>query len=57
MKFHNATYAVNEDDGIIQPLLVLSNPSSFVETIQVINTDITANGIELYIRTYIHMYT
>ena len=44
MKFQNATYAVNEDDGIVQPLLVLSNPSSFVETVQVITTDVTTNG-------------
>ena len=44
MKFHNETYTVNEDDGIVQPQLVLSNPSSFVETVQVINTDVTANG-------------
>ena len=44
VKFHNERYSVNEDDGIVQPLLVLSNPSSFVETVQVINTDVTANG-------------
>ena len=44
VKFHNATYTVDEDNGIIRPLLVLSNPSSFVETVQVINTDITTNG-------------
>ena len=43
--FHNATYTVNEDVGIIRPLLVLSNPSSFDETVQVNNTDITTNGI------------
>ena len=46
VRFQNATYAVNEDDGIVQPLLVLSNPSSFVETVQVTNTstDVTTNG-------------
>ena len=43
--FENATYTVNEDVGILRPLLVLSNPSSFNETVQVINTDITTNGI------------
>ena len=44
VKFHNERYAVNEDIGIIQPLLVLSNSSSFNETVQVINTDISTNG-------------
>ena len=43
VKFHER-YSVNEDDGIVQPLLVLSNPSSFVETVQVISSDVTANG-------------
>ena len=44
VKFRNERYTVNEDDGIVQPLLVLSSPSSFVETVQMINTDVTANG-------------
>ena len=48
MRFDNTTYTVDEDVGTIQPLLVLSNPSSFNETIQVINTDIEADGIILY---------
>ena len=43
-KFNNATYTVNEDAGIIQPQLILSNPSSFVETVQMITTDVTAYG-------------
>ena len=42
--FDTATYTVNEDVGILRPLLVLSNPSSFIETVQVINTDVTAKG-------------
>ena len=37
-------YTVDEDAGILQLPLLLSNPSSFVETVQVINTDITADG-------------
>ena len=43
--FDNATYTVVEDTGIVQPALILSNPSSFVETVQVISTDITADGM------------
>ena len=45
VRFDNAAYTVNEGDGIVQPLLVLSNPSAFNETVQVINTDITTNGM------------
>ena len=45
MKFDNEAYVVDEDAGIVQLLLFLSNPSSLTETVQVINEDITANGI------------
>ena len=45
MRFDNARYTVNEDDGLVQPVLVLSNPSSFVVSLQVITTDVTANGM------------
>ena len=48
VRFHNTIIVLNEDVGIVQPLLVLSNPSSFNETVQVINTDITANGLYMY---------
>ena len=44
VRFDNATYTDDEDVGIIQPLLILSNPSSFVETVRVISTDVTTNG-------------
>ena len=40
MKFNQSTYNVTENSGIIQLFLVLSNPSSFNETIQLINIDI-----------------
>ena len=43
--FDSAKYTVNEDDRIVQPLLYFSNPSSFIEVIQVFKTDITANGM------------
>ena len=45
VRFNNATYTVDEDAGIIQPLLVLSNPSSLNETVLVISTDVTATGM------------
>ena len=41
---HNVKYTVNEDDSIVQPLLFFSNPSSFIEVVQVLKTDITADG-------------
>ena len=44
VRFDDTTYTVEEYVEILQPLLVLSNPSSFVETVQVTNTDVTANG-------------
>ena len=45
VRFDNAAYTITENDGIVQPLLVLSNPSSFVETVEVIDTHITADGM------------
>ena len=48
VRFDNATYIINEDAGVVQPLLILSNPSSFVETALVINTSITTGGTYSY---------
>ena len=45
VRFDNAVYNIDEDVGIVRPLLILSNPSSHTETVQVISTDITAKGI------------
>ena len=42
--FDKAMYTVNEDAGTVKPLLILSNPSSFIETVQIITTDITTDG-------------
>ena len=42
--FNQSTYSVDEDDGPAQPVLVLSNPSSTVITVQVRSNDITATG-------------
>ena len=46
--FDNTTYAVNEDVGIVQPLLVFSNPSSFVEIVEI-------QDINLVLGTYVCM--
>ena len=43
--FNNASYIVNEDAGMVQPLLVLSNPSSFNETVLVLTIHLSATGI------------
>ena len=44
MKFNHSRYSVNEDSGPVQPVLVLSNPSSTDITVEVFNTNITALG-------------
>ena len=45
MNFSHSTYSINEDSGPLQPLLVLSNPSSTNITVEVFNTNITALGM------------
>ena len=42
LRFNQTVYRVDEDDGIAQPVLVLSNPSSYDVTIQVNDTEVTA---------------
>ena len=44
MSFNHSTYIVDEDDGPVQPVLVLSNPSSTDITVRVLNHDNTAIG-------------
>ena len=44
MKFNQSTYNVDEDDGPVQPVLLLSNPSSTDITISVFSTDGSATG-------------
>ena len=53
VRFSQSSYSVNEDFGIVQPVLVLSNPSSFIETVRVTIANISANGM-LSLHTYIH---
>ena len=44
VSFSQSTYRVGEDDGVIQPQVVLSNPSSTDITLQVTDTGISATG-------------
>ena len=44
VNFNQSTYSVNENDRILQPVLILSNPSSTDITVQVRSTDKTATG-------------
>ena len=52
VSFSQSTYSVNEDDGSVQPVLVLSNPSSTNITVLVIDDSDTATGK----RTQCHSY-
>ena len=42
--FSETMYSVNEDGGPAKPVLVLSNPSATVITVQVTNTNKSATG-------------
>ena len=44
VEFNQSIYRVNEDDGSIQIFLVLSNPSSFAITADVLSTSDSATG-------------
>ena len=44
VSFSQSTYSVSEDDGSVQPVLVLSNPSSTDITVQVRDNSNTATG-------------
>ena len=49
VSFEQQTYKVNEDDENVQPVLVLSNPSSTAITVEVFSTDGSATGKQLTI--------
>jgi len=49
VSFEQYTYNVHEDDGEIEPVLVLSNPSSTAITVEVFSTDGSATGKQLTI--------
>ena len=44
VSFEQEAYNVNEDNGRVEPVLVLSNPSSSVITVQVFSIDGSATG-------------
>jgi len=44
VKFNHPVYSVKEDDALVQPELVLSNPTSSEFTLQVEDNTITATG-------------
>ena len=44
VQFGQAMYTSNENAGVVQVSLILSNPSSTDVNVQVFNTNITANG-------------
>jgi len=44
ISFNQPLYNINENDGILQPVLVLSNPSSFDATVRVRDAKKTAKG-------------
>ena len=49
VRFEQQAYNVREADGKVEPVLVLSNPSSSVITVQVFSTDGSATGKQLTI--------
>ena len=42
--FNQSTYTINEDDGLVTIVLILSNPSTTDITVQVLTTDGSATG-------------
>ena len=44
VNFNQTKYLVNQRDGPVQPVIVLSNPSSIDITVRVISIDGTATG-------------
>jgi len=51
VRFNQSTYSVGENDGLVQPVLVLSNPSSTDIIVQMLDTNITAYGEHYNITT------
>ena len=48
VRFSSATYTIDENNGILRPLLFLNHSSPFVETVYVMTTDISAEGSLLF---------
>ena len=45
IKFEESSYSVNEGNRPVQPVLILSNPSSTSITVNILNIDDTATGM------------
>lgn len=54
IRFEQSTYNVDENDGPVQAVLVLSNPLSSNVTVEVMGTDISATGDH---ETYNNLYS
>ena len=48
VRFGQSAYSIIEDNGMIQPILILSIPSSFDITIQVEDNPLNATGMNVY---------
>ena len=44
VSFGQGMYSINENAGVVQVSLILSNPSSTVVNVNIFNTNVTANG-------------
>ena len=44
VSFSQSTYSVGENNGVLQPMLTLSNPSSTDITVEVLSSDESAIG-------------
>ena len=68
--FDQSSYSVSEDIEVVQPTLVFSNPSLFNETVEVIYTYVSINGmvnsvymymqyvgVYIILRTCMHIYS
>jgi len=56
VKFNQLVYNVNEDEELVQPKLILSNPSSTEITVQVNDNSVTATGELERIKLKLHSY-
>ena len=56
VSFGQGMYTINENAGVVQVSLILSNPSSTVVSVNVFNTNVTANGKYISSRLFISSY-
>ena len=56
VSFGQGMYSINENAGVVQVSLILSNPSSTVVSVNVFNTNVTANGKYISSRLFVSSY-